>query len=700
MTTTSNSRVAGLSPAEDIASGIDLSFVDTAVRPQDDLFGHVNGRWLADYEIPADRATDGAFRTLADRAEEQVRDLITEAAESGGTGSTQRSGPTDATRIPGPTDATRIGDLYASFMDTDTVARRGLAPLLEELAVIDAAADADALAVVLAGLQRAGVSGGTGVYVDTDSKDSTRYLLHLSQSGLGLPDESYYRDPQHAAILAAYPAHIARMLTLVYGEGSGGERSDGGSNGGERSDGHADTAARIVALETKLAAAHWDVVKRRDANLTYNLRTFAELPAEAPGFDWSGWMGALGAAPAQVVVRQPDFLTAFAGLWASEPLEDWKAWLRWRVITSRASLLTDDLVAENFDFYGRTLSGTEAIRDRWKRGVALVENLMGDAVGKLYVRKHFPPAAKARMDELVANLREAYRVSITNLDWMTPETRQRALAKLDKFTPKIGYPARWRDYSALVIDRADLYGNYQRGYAVEYDRELAKLGAPVDRDEWFMTPQTVNAYYNPGMNEIVFPAAILQPPFFDAEADDAANYGGIGAVIGHEIGHGFDDQGAKYDGDGNLVDWWTDADRAEFGLRTKALIEQYEALTPRGLDPSHHVNGAFTVGENIGDLGGLSIALLAYQLSLKGAEAPVIDGLTGVQRVLFGWAQVWRTKSRAAEAIRRLAVDPHSPPEFRCNGVVRNIDAFYDAFEVDESDELYLDPERRVRIWN
>jgi putative endopeptidase len=649
----------------DISSGIDLTFVDTEVRPQDDLFGHVNGRWLADYEIPADRATDGAFRTLADRAEEQVRDLITAAAESGGAG-----------------DAQRIGDLYASFMDTATVDQRGLAPLLAELAPIDAAADVTALAVVLAGLQRTGVGGGTGVYVDTDSKDSTRYLLHLSQSGLGLPDESYYRDPQHAAILAAYPAHIARMLALV---GSGE---------------HTETAARIVALETKLAAAHWDVVRRRDADLTYNLRTFAELPGEAPGFDWSGWVGALGAAPAQVVVRQPDYLTAFAALWSAEPLEDWKAWLRWRVISSRASLLTDDLVAENFDFYGRTLSGTEAIRDRWKRGVALVENLMGDAVGKLYVDKHFPPAAKARMDELVANLREAYRVSITNLAWMTPETRERALAKLDKFTPKIGYPARWRDYSALAIDRADLYGNYQRGYAVEYDRELAKLGGPVDRDEWFMTPQTVNAYYNPGMNEIVFPAAILQPPFFDADADDAANYGGIGAVIGHEIGHGFDDQGAKYDGDGNLVDWWTDADRAEFGLRTTALIEQYEAFTPRALEPGNHVNGAFTVGENIGDLGGLSIALLAYELSLGGEEAPEIDGLTGVQRVLFGWAQVWRTKSRDAEALRRLATDPHSPPEFRCNGVIRNIDAFYDAFEVADSDELYLEPAARVRIWN
>lgn len=658
---------------EAIKSGIDLSHVDPQARPQDDLFGHVNGRWLTDYEIPADRATDGAFRLLHDRAEEQIRDIITQAAESGAAAGT---------------DEQRIGDLYASFMDEQTIAARGLAPLLAELALIDGAADRDALAAVLGGLERTGVSGGAGVYVDTDSKDSTRYLLHMSQSGLGLPDESYYRDEQHAEILAAYPGHIARMFALVYGDTAGDP---------------ADTAARIVALESKLAASHWDVVKRRDADLTYNLRTFADLSGDAPGFDWTGWLGALGTTPEQVsemVLRQPDYVTAFAALWASEDLEDWKAWTRWRLIHSRAGLLTDDLVAENFDFYGRTLSGTEQNRDRWKRGVSLVEGLMGDALGKLYVAKYFPPEAKARMDELVANLREAYRVSINELDWMTPETRAKALVKLDKFTPKIGYPARWRDYSALVVERDDLYGNYRRGHVVNSDRELAKLGGPVDRDEWFMTPQTVNAYYNPGMNEIVFPAAILQPPFFDADADDAANYGGIGAVIGHEIGHGFDDQGAKYDGDGNLVDWWTDADRAEFGVRTKALIDQYEKFTPRALDASHHVNGAFTVGENIGDLGGLSIALLAYELSLKGQEAPVIDGLTGVQRVYFGWAQVWRTKSRDAEAIRRLAVDPHSPPEFRCNGVIRNIDSFYEAFDVSETDELYLDPAERVRIWN
>jgi putative endopeptidase len=654
-------------------SGIDLSHVDSGIRPQDDLFGHVNGRWLAEYAIPADRATDGAFRSLFDRAEVQVRDLIKEASISA---------PANGT------DAQRVGDLYASFLDEAAVERRGVAPLLDELAVIEAAADRDALAGVLGALQRTGVGGGVGVYIDTDAKNSTRYLVHVTQSGIGLPDESYYRESRHAPVLAAYPQHISSMFALVYGA----DAAD-----------HAENAARIVTLETKLAAAHWDVVKRRDAELSYNLRAFADLLGKAPGFDWTGWVTALGSTPdkvAQLVVRQPDYLTAFAALWESEDLGDWKLWACWRLIHARAGLLTDALVREDFAFYGRMLTGAEEIRDRWKRGVALVENLLGDAVGKLYVQRHFPPDAKARVDALVKNLLEAYRTSITNLDWMTPQTRERALAKLDRFTAKIGYPVRWRDYSALVIDRDDLYGNYQRGYAVNYDRELAKLGGPVDRDEWFMTPQTVNAYYNPGMNEIVFPAAILQPPLFDAEADDAANYGGIGAVIGHEIGHGFDDQGAKYDGEGNLVDWWTDEDRAEFGSRTAALIEQYNAYTPRGLDDGHHVNGALTVGENIGDLGGLSIALLAYQISLGEKPAPIIDGLTGRQRVFFGWAQIWRAKSRQAEAIRRLAVDPHSPPEFRCNGVVRNIDVFYDTFGVGEDDALYLEPRRRVKIWN
>ncbi len=655
-------------------SGIDLSHLDPAVRPQDDLFGHVNGRWLADYEMPADRATDGAFRQLYDRAEEQVREIIASAA---------------AAATPG--DEQRIGDLYASFLDEQAVERRGLGPLLDELALIDGATGPGELAAVVGRLQRTGVGGGVGIYVNTDAKDSSRYLAHLSQSGLGLPDESYYRDDQHASILGAYPAHIAAMFALVFGG---------------TADLYAQRAGRIVALEKQLAAAHWDVVRRRDADLSYNLRGFDEIPGCAPGFDWAAWIAALGASSeqlAEVVVRQPDYLTEFASLWSGAEFADWQYWARWRLIHARASVLPAALVDEDFSFYGRTLSGTEQIRERWKRAVSLVESLLGDAVGRIYVERHFPPDAKERMDVLVANLREAYRESIGNLDWMTPATRERALAKLDRFTAKIGYPAKWRDYSALVVRRDDLYGNVIRGAEVETDRELAKLGGPVDRDEWFMTPQTVNAYYNPGMNEIVFPAAILQPPFFDAGADDAANYGGIGAVIGHEIGHGFDDQGSKYDGDGHLVDWWTDEDRREFGARTDRLIEQYDAYVPRDLadrPDCPHVHGAFTVGENIGDLGGLSIALLAYRLSLGGKPAPVIDGLSGVQRVLFGWAQVWRTKSRPAEAVRRLAVDPHSPPEFRCNGVIRNIDAFYEEFGVSADDALYLEPSQRVRIWN
>ena len=656
-------------------SGIDLSYVDSTVRPQDDLFGHVNGRWLADYSIPADRATDGAFRSLYDRAEAQVRELITELATAG-----TESG----------TDEQRVGDLYASFLDEEQVARRGVQPLLDELGLIDAAADRGELAAVVGAFQRTGVGGGVGMYVDTDSKNSDRYLLHLTQSGLGLPDESYYRDERHSAVLAAYPHHIAAMFALVFGG---------------TADSHTPTAHRIVALETRLAASHWDVVRRRDAEKTYNLRRFTDLASEAPGFDWSGWIASAGADEhrvAELIVRQPDFLTAFAAAWGGGEIDDWKDWARWRVIHARASVLTPDLVAEDFSFYGRLLSGTEQIRERWMRAISVVESLLGDAVGRLYVQRHFPPDAKSRMDVLVDNLREAYRVSINGLEWMTPETRLRALDKLDKFVAKIGYPKTWRDYSALTIDRNDLYGNVVRGATVASDREVAKLGGPVDRDEWFMTPQTVNAYYNPGMNEIVFPAGILQPPFFDPEADDAANYGGIGAVIGHEIGHGFDDQGAKYDGDGNLVDWWSDADRAEFGVRTTKLIDQYDSFVPRDLEGhgDERVNGAFTVGENIGDLGGLSIALMAYQLSLGDNAAPEIDGMTGVQRVLFGWAQVWRTKSRRPEAIRRLATDPHSPPEFRCNGVVRNIDAFYEAFDVDETDGLYLEPDERVRIWS
>ncbi|WP_280253699.1 M13 family metallopeptidase [Nocardia abscessus] len=664
-------------------SGIDLSHLDQDVRVQDDLFAHVNGKWLAEYRIPADRAVDGAFRALYDQAELDVQAIIRNAA--------------DADAEPG-SDARKIGDLYSSFMDTDAVAAAGLAPIATEFAAVAEVGDKKAFASLLGRLQRTGVGGAVAVFVDTDDKDSNRYLAHATQSGIGLPDESYYRSDEFAEIRSKYIAHINRMFALAAAD----------SHVAALLPGDLDTVGdRVFALERKLAAGHWDVVRRRDAELRYNLITFDALVAENPEFDWTAWTSALadGVDPAgpelfaELVVRQPDYLRTFARLWAEEPLADWQAWAAWRVLRSRAPYLTEAVVEENFDFYGRTLTGAEENRERWKRGVTLVQDLLGEAVGKLYVAEHFPPEAKDRMVELVANLQEAYRRNIAELEWMGQGTRLAALAKLEKFTPKIGYPDKWRDYSGVVIDPADLVGNYRRGYAAEHDRDLNKLGGPVDRDEWFMTPQTVNAYYNPGMNEIVFPAAILRPPFFDMNADDAANYGGIGAVIGHEIGHGFDDQGAKYDGDGNMVDWWTDEDRAEFGKRTTALIEQYDVLSPKELPDEHTVNGQFTIGENIGDLGGLSIALEAYKISLDGAAAPVIDGLTGLQRVFYGWAQVWRTKARVEEAIRRLATDPHSPPEFRCNAVVRNIDSFHEAFDVKPGDALYLEPAERVKIW-
>ncbi|MDX2356312.1 M13 family metallopeptidase [Dietzia sp. PP-33] len=659
-------------------SGLDLQYVDRDVRPQDDLYQHVNGTWIRDHRIPADRPIDGAFLALRDLSEERVRDIITDA----------------------PVES-RIGSFYASFMDTDAVEAAGVAAIAPDLEEIDGATDADALALAMARLEKVGVAGLVGAYVNNDAKNSTEYILYLVQYGIGLPDESFYREDQYAELREQYTDHIARMFVLA----------DLSSEDEARA-----RADRIVALETRIAAAHWDVVARRDADKTYNPVTWDELPGLAPGFPWHDWAREVGGTEetfGRIVAMQPDFLTAVAELWATEPLETWKEWLRWRVLDSRAPYLTTDLVEEDFRFYGTAMSGTEEIKARWKRGVGAVEGALGEEVGKEYVARHFPPGHKARMVELVENLTAAYRYSIERLPWMTPATRERAQAKLEAFVPKIGYPDKWRDYSALEVRPDDLLGNVRRSAEFEHGFELGKLGGPVDRDEWHMTPQTVNAYYNPVMNEIVFPAAILQPPFFDADADDAANYGAIGAVIGHEIGHGFDDQGSKYDGEGNLVDWWTDEDRDSFGTRVDALIAQYQGLTPDGLDPEKdHVNGAFTVGENIGDLGGLTIALLAYRLAqgsngqgsdgqpAQGTDVgPEIDGMTGIQRLITSWAIVWRTKTRAEEAARRLAVDPHSPPEFRCNQVVRNLDDFHAAFGVTEDDGLWLAPEERVSIW-
>jgi putative endopeptidase len=653
-------------PTRPTASGLDLNWVDPDIRPQDDLFGHVNGRWLRSHVIPDDRAQDGAFRALRDRAEEDVRAIVEQADGEPGT------------------DARRIADLYASFMDVERIEALGTTPLKPLLDEVAAATDRATLAGVLGRLQREGRASLFGAFVSTDPKNSTRYLVQLNQSGLGLPDESYYREDTYAEIRTAYVAHLARLAELV------GLPDPAG------------LAERVMELETALAAISWDRVTNRDAEKTYTLMTLPALRQNAPEFDWEPWLAALGApegAFAEVIVRQPSFVAAAAKMWAERPLSQWQEWLAIRTASACADYLTEAIVEEDFAFYGRTLSGTPQLRERWKRGVSLVEEALGEAVGALYVERHFPASAKERMVELVANLVEAYRRSISELDWMSPATRERALAKLAKFTPKIGYPEKWKDYSALEVQADDLLGNVLRSAAWYTDFQFAKIGRPVDRDEWLMTPQTVNAYYHPRMNEIVFPAAILQPPFFDPEADDAANYGGIGAVIGHEIGHGFDDQGSKFDGDGNMTDWWEGDDRAEFDRRAQALIEQYGALSPAGLSDDHKVNGALTVGENIGDLGGLTIAIKAYKIACGDTEPPVLDGFTGLQRVLIGWAQVWRAVTREAEAVRRLAVDPHSPPDLRCNAVITNLDAFHEAFNVQETDGLYRAPEDRVRIW-
>jgi putative endopeptidase len=508
----------------------------------------------------------------------------------------------------------------------------------------------------------------------------------MYQGGLGLPDESYYHDEKYAAYRDAYVPFVANML-----QHAGWSTADADKD-----------AQTIMNFETALSKLHWTVVETRDAEKTYNLITFEHLKKMTPTFDWDSYLKGLQLDSKilfESVVMTPSFFEGLDSVYNEGNLDAVKLWLQWQVINSTAPYLSEDFVNTRFDFYGKTLTGQPEMRARWKRGVQLVEGALGEAVGEIYVAKHFPPAAKEKMDELVHWLIEAYRESITNLTWMTEETKKKALIKLSKFNPKIGYPSKWKDYSALVIDRNDLVGNINRASAWQLAKETEKIGAPLDRDEWFMTPQTVNAYYNPGFNEIVFPAAILQAPFFSLEADDAINFGGIGGVIGHEIGHGFDDQGSKYDGDGALISWWTDEDRAAFEELTKQLIEQYDALTPEGLSDEYKVNGALTIGENIGDLGGITIAYKAYLMSLKGEEPPVIDGLTGAQRFFMSWGLIWRGKSREAIAIQRLATDPHSPSEFRCNQVASNFDSFYEAFDVTENDAMWLEPAKRVSIW-
>jgi len=652
---------------------VDTDGGDPAVRPQDDLYGHVNGGWLQTAEIPADLPTAGGFIDLHLEAEAQVAEILRDAADRSQRGETGAG-----------SHEQKIGDLFASFTDEDTVEALGAQPVLDDLAAIEAVSDTSGLLQLLGQLERGGVVGAVGSHVETDDRNSERYVVNVRQGGLGLPDESYYRDDTFAEVRDAYVDHVAAMLRLV---------------GRTETDAH-DHARRVMALESRLAAGHWDKVQSRDVVKTYNLMSRDELAAVAPAYDWEAWTAGLQApasAFTEVVVRQPPYLATLSQAIEEVSLDDWKIWLSWHVVHAAAPYLSADFVQENFDFYGRTLSGAEQIRERWKRGVALVDAAMGFAVGEVYVAHHFPSESKAAMDELVANLVAAYRSAIDKLDWMGPQTRQRALEKLSTFTPKIGYPDRWRDYSSLTIERGDLIGNVRRAGAFETDRQLSKIGEPIDRDEWLMNPQMVNAYYNPGTNEICFPAAILRPPFFAVDADPALNYGGIGAVIGHEIGHGFDDQGSQYDGAGNLTDWWAEDDRARFSERADKLIAQYSELEPRDL-PGHKVNGAMTVGENIGDLGGLTIGLRAYEISLEGDAAPVVDGLTGQQRLFRSWARIWRSKRRKEYETQLLSVDVHSPPEFRAN-IASNLDEFHEAFGTQPGDGMWLEPEDRVRIW-
>lgn len=648
-------------------SGIDLSNIDHGVRPQDDLYQHVNGAWLKSTTIPDDRPLEGTFTALRDGAELAVRKIIEEAAAKGEAASGIER---------------KIGDLYNSFMDESAAEAKGMEPIRARLADVFATSSISELVALAGRLFRSDVSGLFYLYPAPDAGNPERVLLYTGQGGLGLPDESYYREEKFAPVVESYHDYVGTMFTLA------------GIPDSE------DAAARVVALETALASHHWDNVTLRDPQKTYNLKSADEARELFPLLDT--WFEAAGIVPdkrQEMVVSTPDFFTGAAALLSSESLPVWQEWLALRVINAAAPYLSPAFVDANFAFYGTRISGTPRNKDRWKRGVAVVEAALGEAVGQIYVARHFPDTHKARMQTLVDNLIEAYRQSITDLPWMGEETKAEALRKLGAFRAKIGYPDEWIDYSAVTIDPSDLLGNVERAHNADVDRHLDEVGKPVDHNKWLMTPQTVNAYYHPMLNEIVFPAAILQPPFFTADADDAVNYGGIGAVIGHEIGHGFDDQGSQFDGTGELRNWWTENDRKAFEALTGRLVEQFNALSPYAA-PGHTVNGRLTLGENIGDLGGLTIAYKAYRLSLNGQEQPVLDGLTGEQRFFASWAAGWRQVIREEEAIRRLATDPHSPNEFRTNAIAKNLDAFHAAFGVTEEDGMWMPPEERVSIWS
>lgn len=657
--------------AQERYSGIDPDGFDRSVRPQDDLFQHVNGRWLLATEIPADKSNYGSFLALDDAARENIRAIID-----------------DASANPTSDIARKVGDFYRSFMNEELIESKGLKPLQAEFAAIDSLSSPDEFAAWFGRTGAMGIGGPIGLFIGADDKNSSRYLAALVQSGTTLPDRDYYLndDPQYAEARVALKAYVVRLFELA--------KLPGGES----------AADEIVRLETRLAEVQWSRTELRDAVKRYNLYQVGQLSGLAPEVPWTQFLAASGLERiTEVNVMTPSYFEGLSRLIEDSSPETWKQYARFRLLDSTAEFLPAAFAEAHFELHEKAIAGVPQQAPRWKRGVDAVSGagagdfgVLGDALGQLYVQKHFPAESKKRMTELVANLLKAYEQSIHELKWMTDATRQKALLKLSKITTKIGYPDEWRDYSKLEIKPDDLLGNMLRARKFDHDRQVVRMDQPVDRKEWGMTPQTVNAYYNPGNNEIVFPAAILQPPFFDAGADDAANYGGIGAVIGHEISHGFDDEGSKYDGDGNLVNWWTPEDREAFEALTSRLVAQYAAYEPL---PGRKLNGELTLGENIADLSGLAIAFKAYQLSLNGQPAPEIEGTTGSQRFFLSWAQVWRRKYRDDEMVRRIATDPHSPSAFRANGPVTNLDAFYDAFGVREGDRLYKPKDQRIQIW-
>lgn len=658
--------IASCNKKDELASGINKKNMDTIAKPGDNFEQYVNGTWRKNNKIPADKSSYGAFDVLYDQSQKDVKEII-EVASKG--------------NFADGSDEQKIGDYYNSYMNRKDRDAKGITPIQPELNAIDAIADYSQLAAYFGKSNKTGVSYPFSISVTEDFKDPKQYALMTWQGGLGLPEREYYlqNDAKMIDVRKKYLAHIEKMLQLT-----------GVANPTE-------SATKILALETTLATNQMKKEETRNTVALYNKFAIKDLKTLMPDFDWDAMLKSAGIVNQKsIVVSQVDYTKKLNGIIKTTPIETWKTYLKWSLINDTASYLTTTLDKQNFEFYGKTLYGTEKQEDDWKRAVNSVNGGLGEIVGKVYVEKHFSPEAKERMTGMVKNLLKAYAESIKKLDWMSANTKKEALAKVDKFMIKIGYPDKWKDYSTLKVQKNDLFGNSQRAKEFEYNRMIAKLGKPVDRTEWGMTPQTVNAYYNPTLNEIVFPAAILQPPFFDLKADDAVNYGGIGAVIGHEIGHGFDDQGSTFDGDGVMRNWWTDADLKAFQGKTKALVDQYSSFKAF---PDLNVNGSFTLGENIGDLGGLSIAIKAYKMSLNGKEAPKMDGFTGIQRVFLGWGQVWLDKTREEALRSQIANDPHSPAKYRINGVVRNIPEFYEAFNIKPTDSLYLAPNNRVKIW-